>query len=628
MTDGTRLDDRPPISPWLVTTWLGLLGGMLELTVILTLYAYKPTVTAESIRVNRHYLWMIPLGNLIIGFAIGRLLTPLMGGKNQTLRRAGTLLSAIVFAYPPIAAFGSLHRISQVLLVAGISFQTARVIRTRPRLVASLIRYTFPAFLLLNLALGLFSYYKVELAEARAIANLPSARRNAPNVLLLVMDNVRADSLSTYGYSRETSPNLTKLAERGVLFEDVRSPAPWTLPSHASIMTGRWPHQLSSSVDSPLDDTHPTLAKILSAGYATAGYVGNTFYCNAWFGLDRGFASYEDFPQNREINLLEIVRNSGLGRDLAKLAKIPTEVPGDTRWRKSAAAINRSALSWIDTHKERPFFVFLNYYDAHEPFEPPIGDRRQFGLSRLPSPERQTIINDYQRVLSGKIAADSVDGAAIVERAANLLSDSYDDCIHSLDGQIGNLVDELERRSLLDNTMIVITSDHGEHFGDRGLFGHGHSLYSPVIDIPLLIMNPLGRGAGLRVKSPVSSRDIANTIVNELMINPAEPLQGRSLASHWDPSKQNSVAEPSSPLSHVEHQRTFADSPHIPASLGPIWSVADSKFVFILNSDGREELYHRVDDPKESVNLIQRPDFSDHGKRLRDSLLRQAENME
>ena len=202
-----------------------------------------------------------------------------------------------------------------------------------------------------------------------------------PNVLLLVMDTVRADRLSLHGYKRDTTPNLVRLARKGVRFDQARSTAPWTLPSHASMFTGRWPHQTGVSEDRPLDATHPTLAEFLSdRGYLTAGFVGNTYFCNSWFGLGRGFAHYEDFyDEDLVISITETLRCSALGRCLLRIASLPL---GVERRRKDAAAVNHDFLDWLsEQDKERPFFAFLNFFDAHTPYLLPEGAEPRFGPS-------------------------------------------------------------------------------------------------------------------------------------------------------------------------------------------------------------------------------------------------------
>ena len=200
------------------------------------------------------------------------------------------------------------------------------------------------------------------------------------------MDNVRAESLSLYGYNRPTTPRLDELARNAVRFDSARSTAPWTLPSHASMFTGQWPHQLSVDWKRGLDATHPTLAEYLARqGYTTAGFVANTYYCNSRYGLDRGFARYEDFLENESVSLFEIVRSSSLGKSALMLMGYSMRLPtADVGSRKAAATINRNALDWLSRRPaDRPFFIFLNYYDAHSPFIPPEEATRRFGLSAL-----------------------------------------------------------------------------------------------------------------------------------------------------------------------------------------------------------------------------------------------------
>ena len=133
------------------------------------------------------------------------------------------------------------------------------------------------------------------LAERRE-ASRPLPPGDPPNVLLITLDTVRADHLSLYGYGRPTSPVLERLARLGIRFDEARAPAPWTLPSHASMFTGRWHHELSVDWMTPLDKKYPTLAEYLgSRGYATAGFVANLFACSYDSGLSRGFTHYEDY---------------------------------------------------------------------------------------------------------------------------------------------------------------------------------------------------------------------------------------------------------------------------------------------------------------------------------------------
>ena len=223
---------------------------------------------------------------------------------------------------------------------------------------------------------------------------LPSP--GSPNVLLIVLDTVAADHLSLYGYERPTSPTMVELAERGIRFDRVQATSSWTLPSHASMFTGRWPHELSAGWLTPLDGTYPTLAEFLgSRGYATAGFVANYWYCASGSGLERGFAAYEDyiFPRLTAFKAASLVDRSvdgiqGVERFLEDRLDIDLlRTPVQRLWllvnadRKEAAAVNREFLDWLTRRRqpERPFFAFLNYYDAHSPYELPSGRIHRFG---------------------------------------------------------------------------------------------------------------------------------------------------------------------------------------------------------------------------------------------------------
>src|SRR5262249_48372560 len=233
-------------------------------------------------------------------------------------------------------------------------------------------------------------------------AGRPVPPAGSPNVLVIVLDTVRADHLSLYGYERPTSPTLERLAQRGICFQEARATAPWTLPSHASLFTGRWPHELAVQWATPLGGTFPTLAGYLGQhGYATAGFVANTLYCSYDTGLDRGFTHYEDyvlqhlspFRTARLVDLslktvadlcvaLSLSLDMGVFRPWQEslLASLLTRLEAHDR--KDAGSINREFLGWLSRRERsgRPFFAFLNYYDAHSLYLLPPGAVYRFGL--------------------------------------------------------------------------------------------------------------------------------------------------------------------------------------------------------------------------------------------------------
>lgn len=609
-------DGPSPGSPWLSGLWFGLLAGGVELAVDAAYWAIRPRVTVASIRTNRHHLWMVPTSDLVVVGAAGLLFTLGARLSPKLVARIGPTVLAALAALTVIWSVDRLHPNSGIILACGLGALGG----PGDRAMARRIPPAGPADPAGRPGrpprLDRLSGQPGDRRRGPRLAGLPAARPGSPNVLLLVMDNVRADALSLYGAPRDTSPNLARIASRGLKFNEARSAASWTLPSHASLLTGRWPHELSVTVDSPLDDARPTLAETLAArGYVTAGFVGNTYYCNGWYGLDRGFSRYEDFAANVEVSPVETIRAGSLGEWIVgRFHIMAKEWPGDPRTRKTADDINTSFLSWLDARNGRPFFAFLNYYDAHEPFQPPPGDPRQFGLSRLPEADRAAILKAYAHLAKKKPGEPRPNEAEVVAKAAELLRDSYSDCIASLDRRIGSLIDELERRGVLDDTLVVITSDHGEEFGERSLFGHGVSVYRPEVHVPLIVLEPGRSRRTGEVSRPVSLRDFPATVAGAVGLGEASPFPGDSLATARNDDR------PSPILSEVEHQTKFSPSPSIPASLGPITSIADGPMVYIRNADGREELFDRRTDPAEVRDVAGASGSTTTLARFRDAL--------
>ena len=244
-------------------------------------------------------------------------------------------------AFALLLSYRGLSSLACSALSGGIAFRSlGPILRQGPR-VQRLVRYSLPLLIGLVATFWAFGPSHERIHEHL----LPPAPPQAPNVLFIVLDTVRAQSLNLYGYGRETSPSLVSLAP-GVRFDQARSAAAWTLPSHASMFTGRWPHELSARLDRPLDTTYPTLAEFLrDRGYDTAGFVANTFFCSRWFGLSRGFLPYDDVA----VNFAEILRSANLGRAMAKkFAPYERDRPTAYFDRKDAPTINRELLDWLD----------------------------------------------------------------------------------------------------------------------------------------------------------------------------------------------------------------------------------------------------------------------------------------
>ncbi len=361
-------------------------------------------------------------------------------------------------------------------------------------------------------------------------------------------------------------------------------------------MTGQWPSTLGAHWLPILDPAFPTLAGFLaSRGYATAGFAANTFWCSYESGMDRGFAHYEDYPLTPGIML----GSTGPGRWLLENLRGPRDYYG-VKWIRSqsrdAAGINDSFLSWLSRKwdRSRPFFAFLNYLNAHEPFLSPPESGPHFGLRPESPGELKMLLEYWDR-----------DKLKLTPREIELARDSYDDCIAALDRRIGSLLDELERRGVLEDTLVIITSDHGEHFGEHGTFDHGFSLYAHEVHVPLLLISskvPAGR----TFDQPVSLRDIPATVVDlaGLGTGRGSPFPGRSLGEHWKKSSRGDVQLTTSAISEVDIPlEILPQRGHGPKERGFTMSLVQDGLHYVVDIQGTEELYDLTADPDELSDL-------------------------
>ncbi len=620
--NGSRLADRltfalgsgasvRPVRPLgaldvlVLSAWCGLAAGWLEVG---TRVLLKSTVvTNRMYLMSRQFVWLVPLSNLSLFFVVGVFLavaTKLWprpaGWVSPRLICAAALMPALMVAWPQIYAWAWL------VVASGIAMRVVPWLERPALRWRRWVMLSVPALLGLVLVVAGFVYGGDWLKETREKAH-PLPPPDSPNVLLIVLDTVRADRLSLYGYPRATTPVLKRLAERGIRFDEARATAPWTLASHASMFTGRWPHQLDVNWNAPLRTGYTTLAEYFgSHGYATAGFVANTQYCSYDTGLDRGFTHFEDYVIDiehlrplRTALLFELAWN-GLSRLAIRLSR--SRYQPLLHWflapdRKNAGAINREFTDWLAHRQDqrRPFFAFLNYYDAHAPYLPPEGTRSRFG----PGPRSVT---DFMVLVENWKLLDKL---RLSQYFIDLIQDSYENCLAYLDGRLGELFDELERRGSLDRTVVIITADHGEEMGDHGLFEHGESLYRAEIQVPLLILLPSRCHSASVVRETVSLRDLPATIVDLAGLASGAPFPGRSLARLWGESVPGAGAlDGDGAISELpEPNPTNPSRGRSPAARGPLISLAQDDYVYIRNQrDGQEQLFHERDDPLEFFN--------------------------
>jgi arylsulfatase A-like enzyme len=598
-----------PLDVFVLSAWCGLAGGLLEVG---TRVVWKILPSHRMYLMSRHFIWMAPLSNLLLFTGVGVLLAlatklwPCRGGMLFSRAVCFLAILPVLIVMSPRIYPGAL-----AILAMGISVRLVPFLERRHAEVRRVLMRSFPLLLGIVVVTGTFVFGRDWLKERRELFR-PLPPGDPPNVLLIVLDTVRADRLSLYGYHRPTSPALEALAKEGIRFDEARTTAPWTLPSHASMFTGRWPHELDASWRVPLGTKFATLAEYLgSRGYATAGFVANVEYCSSEFGLDRGFTHYEDYAFEpltplrlcllgdlalKGVSRLGWMLNSSLGAISLlphKESMVWPMLASDSKI--NARAINRKFLAWLSQRREptRPFFAFLNYFDAHTVYMLPPGSPYRFG--RPPKTDVDVeIIVDW----------NSIDKLRLPPSYVNLARDCYDSCIGYLDDHLGRLIDELKRRGVLDHTIVIVTSDHGEGLGEHNLFFHGESLYRPEIHVPLLIVLP-GNSPPKVVSEPVSLRDLPATIVDLTGQATVAQFPGRSLARLWRDSRpadpyrpwEGVISELASPNPYDPNQGRS------PAHRGALAALTEGDYVYIRNEgDGSEELFNRRDDPNEADN--------------------------
>ena len=331
-------------------------------------------------------------------------------------------------------------------------------------------------------------------------------QKETPNILLISIDSLRADHLGCYGYQRDTSPIIDELAASGALFENTVSTTSWTLPAHMSLLTS-----MDISVHGVGRDgvsLHPSIGTLTQGlkkeGYATACFCSSP-YMNPAFGFDRGFDLY---------------RNIDLEDEKIKDTILPPPEERDAVHEDiTSPRITGLAIDWISKHRSRPFFLFLHLWDVHYDYIPPAPYDRLFDP-------------DYQGDIDGKdyIHNDDVKPGMDLRDLEHIIA-LYDGEIAYVDYHLGLIFKELKKLGIFDNTLIVVTADHGDEFFEHGSKGHRNTLYDEVVKIPLIVHLPREEMEGRKIPSQVSIIDIAPTILDLAGLAVPDQMQGSSLIS-------------------------------------------------------------------------------------------------
>jgi len=344
---------------------------------------------------------------------------------------------------------------------------------------------------------------------------LDDQMRPRTNVVLISIDTLRADHLSAYGYEFETTPNIDRVAEEGVLFENAIAETSWTLPAHASMLTGlpSLVHQVVFD-GKRLTEGHTTLAEVLSAaGYRTRAYVSGP-YLHPIFGFDQGFETYEVIGETiydePGFSFERLESDPALQLEFAE-----REIQSDRNL--TSGEIADAVVGDLEAVQDAPFFLFLHFFDVHFDYIPPDAYQKKF----YPDYPGSLDANDY--------ATNPKVNAEMSPEDLRYVTSLYDGEILWTDEHIGRIMDALDEAGLHDNTLVVITSDHGEEFFEHGNKGHRYTLFDEQLLVPLVLRLPGTLPPGLRIPDQVRTIDLMPTILDIVGIPTDALMLGRSV---------------------------------------------------------------------------------------------------
>jgi len=416
-----------------------------------------------------------------------------------------------------------------------------------------------------------------------------------PNVLLVTIDTLRADHIGAYGFTPTTTPTLDRLASEGVRCDYTLCQLPQTNASHAALLTGLYPSTNGLKVHM-VDHIRPdvqTMAEVfLAAGYQTAGIYSWVSLDPQFCGLNRGFETYKGYVLNRSL----IFSNPNLEKLSALYRQIKADVPvvsaADAALGSSeqieasldgrADITNAAVFNWLDANvhpNSKPFFLWVHYFDPHYPYSPPAGYDHVLGLK-------------YTGTIDGSVETiHEIENHQLVPTPADLarLLELYQGEIAFTDFQLGRLLKKLDDGGMLDDTVIAVTGDHGESFGEHDDWTHGLKVYEPEVRVPLLLRYPRRVPAGVVVEPPVQSIDVMPTLLDLTGITAAKSVQGVSLLPVLNGSSNGSDRVAFTELANEAFvsMLTFQE-----------WKLIRN------NANGQLQLYHVTDDAAEATNLV------------------------
>jgi len=473
-----------------------------------------------------------------------------------------------------------------------------------------------------------------------------------PNIVLIVLDTLRADRMSCYGYERQTTPFVDAFAEDATLFERAVVPGQWTVPSHASLFTGEYPTtHMTTQIYDTLSEDMVTLAELLSGGgYKTVGFCNNPLLGVVDNELDRGFDEFYNYggavPNYPEIarsrpkvfgRLME--RYTRLMRRiiaplqnrlahnnlLLSIAMHPLIVPlwqNSINFKGNTKRSLRDVVGYLRAHRNaedgRPLFTFVNLMETHLPYRPAARFIQQFAPYYEDDDEAQSFMRDYNMEHYRWMIPLTEPLGALEDR---ILNDLYDAEVAYQDRLLRRLLKDLSKPEVRDNTMVIVTSDHGEGLNNHSFVGHSLVAYDDLVRVPLMIRYPEQYPAGRRISSRVSTRRVFHSALEAAGIHPngsdqdRVPIDLKGLAltralNGSDPGEGTVFAEAYTPdtlLALMEHEDPTAIDYFRCRSMRRAAYEGRHKLIMVGNEP--DELFDVIDDPGETSNLLsQHPD--------------------
>lgn len=424
--------------------------------------------------------------------------------------------------------------------------------------------------------------------------------QNRPNIIFVLIDALRADRLSCCGYHKHTSPNMDILARGGLFFENAIVSAPWTLPSHASLFTGLFPTEHGATDENLyLREDVPTLAELISeSGYFTVAHTAGNGWLSDDTNLMRGFQhfygpTYYAPPRMLGSHLMRKIR-----------WKIRTTLKLDTKHHFTEALDAVEGYLTLHRNEGEPLFFFLHLMETHMPYRPSEKAMKKFSLDKVDPGQIRYLQKKFReyRTAPEKMTSEQL----------RILSDMYDACIATVDSRLNRLFRLVRKREHRDNTVLVVTSDHGEQVGEHGIVNHWMSLYDVLLRVPLIMWCPDRLGGGKRISQQVQQQDLFYTLLDIAGYNGGEKvsrekIKNRSLVemvAGRSPFPEYTFSQQAYAKMTLEHILKFNPSFDNETLVSPKQAVRTNRFKYIKYGTGNEELFDIASDPQETKNVI------------------------